>query len=682
MKWFVVLGATILHTGIAVAQDGPTTDDPRLELRAENTETAGDDDELPQQLSWLKKHPLDLNKCTAEELALPGLLNEMQINQLLQYRALLGKLVNKYELQAVPTWDIATIRSMLPYIFIDDAAAGDVPISERWQDGDRRLQLRTAFTAQRAAGYLSSGDTVPPRYPGSRMGLLARYSYNFKNLLRWGITGEKDPGEQFFRGAQKAGFDFYGFHFFLRNTGIVKAFAAGDFTFNLSQGLVNWQTMAFTKSGDAMAIKRQGPVVRPYTAAGEYNFYRGLAITIGRHYWEHSFFLSARKLDGGAAEDSSGNITGTSISTSGLHRSATENQHRGETSLYSAGVRLQWHANNLRWGVHSVFHRFSSIAAKAERPYQLFADSRRVWLNAAIDASYTWRNFHLFSELAFDRGGNPALVAGAMLSVAARVSCSFLYRNIAAAYHSLHGDAFTANSSPGNENGMYMGVHVQLSPFSSVDAWADIFRFPWLTYSADAPSAGMDAMIRWIYAPLKTTSLSVQYRAKNRMQHITGFNGIYPYASQQIRLQLSMSVSKQLTLVNRAEWVHDTKPGDGYLIFSDFRYTTVQRNRSIAARFQYFETDGFDQRIYALEQYLPYNYAVPFYYGKGFHGVFSFNQRFNIHKAALPHFFSRLELGISCGLTLVPGAGTIGSGDDRMPGRSRTDWRFQVIVNN
>jgi len=681
MRKGLLLCSMLLRNLFLFGQDTPVQDDPRLELRAENIETTGDDDELPQHLSWLKKHPLDLNKCTAEELALQGLLSELQISQLVQYRSVLGKLVNKYELQAIPAWDIATIRAILPFIFIGDATAANIPLRERWKGGDNRLQLRSNFIAERAVGYVSPGDSTAPRYAGSRLGLLVRYHYNFKNQLRWGITGEKDPGEPFFRGAQRAGFDFYGFHFFLRNKGMVKAFAAGDFTFNLSQGLVNWQTMAFTRSADAMAIKRQGAVVRPYTAAGEYNFYRGLAITIGRHHWEHSFFVSARKLDGGAMEDSVGNIAGTAVNTSGLHRSIAENQHRGETSLYSAGLRLQWQKGNVKWGVHSVFHQFSTLPAKADHPYQLFADLRRVWLNAAMDAGYTWRNLHVFSELAFDRRGSAAVVTGLLVSVAARISCSFLYRHISPAYHSLHGDAFTANSGPGNENGMYMGIRVQLSPVSSLDAWADIFRFPWLTYRADAPSAGTDALIRWLYTPSKTTTLSVQYRARNRMQHMPGLNGIYPYATRQFRLQLSMTVSKQLVVVNRAEWVHDTKPGDGYLIFSDFRYAPVQRNQSIGARFQYFETDGFDERIYTLEQYLPLTYAVPFYYGKGFNGIFSYSRRILGKKHDPAALFTSIDAGVSCALTYNTDGRRIGSGYDQLPGPIRSAFRLQIIFD-
>ena len=41
---------------------------------------------------------------------------------------------------------------------------------------------------------------------------MLRYKYQFKNLLQYGLLAEKDAGEQFFKGPQKRGFDFSGYH--------------------------------------------------------------------------------------------------------------------------------------------------------------------------------------------------------------------------------------------------------------------------------------------------------------------------------------------------------------------------------------------------------------------------------------------------------------------------------------
>src|SRR5207253_8478418 len=123
------------------------------------------------------------------------------------------------------------------------------------------------------------------------------YKYNYKNILQYGITGEKDPGEQFFRGNQKAGFDFYSFHFYASKLGMIRSLVIGDFTVNLGQGLVQWQGLAFKKSADVLNIKRQSDVLRPYNSAGEIAFNRGAGVTIQHRFLEATAFVSYRKID-------------------------------------------------------------------------------------------------------------------------------------------------------------------------------------------------------------------------------------------------------------------------------------------------------------------------------------------------------------------------------------------------
>jgi len=97
-------------------------------------------------------------------------------------------------------------------------------------------------------------------YPGSPQKVFIRYKYQYKNLLQYGVVGEKDAGEQFFKGSQKQGFDFYSVHFFVKNIGVIKSLALGDYTVSLGQGLTQWQSLAFKKSADVLSVKRQSPV--------------------------------------------------------------------------------------------------------------------------------------------------------------------------------------------------------------------------------------------------------------------------------------------------------------------------------------------------------------------------------------------------------------------------------------
>ena len=96
-----------------------------------------------------------------------------------------------------------------------------------------------------------------------------------------GLTAEKDPGEQFFRGAQKQGFDFYSFHAFYRGGKYLKSFAFGDYQIQLGQGLNLWSSYAFGKSSDILTMKRNPIPIKPYTSVDESRFFRGAAINLG-----------------------------------------------------------------------------------------------------------------------------------------------------------------------------------------------------------------------------------------------------------------------------------------------------------------------------------------------------------------------------------------------------------------
>ena len=152
------------------------------------------------------------------------------------------------------------------------------------------------MVTERSKGYDRNDSSATGSYAGSPLKIFFRYGYVYKNRLQYGIVAEKDAGEQFFRGKQKTGFDFYSMHFFIRDLGGIRTLALGDYTVNLGQGLVQWQSLAFKKSADVLSIKRQSAVLRPYNSAGEFNFHRGAGITIRKGKAEGTVFASLRKL--------------------------------------------------------------------------------------------------------------------------------------------------------------------------------------------------------------------------------------------------------------------------------------------------------------------------------------------------------------------------------------------------
>ena len=304
-------------------------------------------------------------------------------------------------------------------------------------------------------------------YPGSPQRILLRYKYVYKNLLQYGITGEKDAGEQFFKGAQSSGFDFYSAHFFARDLGKIKALALGDFTVSMGQGLIHWQSIAFGKGPDVTAIKRQAPVLKPYNSAGEIFFHRGAGITVAKNKFEATAFVSYRNLDANFVADTS--ITRddfiSSFLTSGYHRTKSEQEDKNVQKQLTVGGNLAYNGNKFHVGFNTVHYHFKYDIKKSDQLYNKYDISGNRLSNYSLDYSYTYKNLHLFGEAAIDDQVNKAFVTGLLVAVDPKVDLSFVYRNISAKYKSLYGSAFTENTFPENEHGFFAGISFR--PFRS-----------------------------------------------------------------------------------------------------------------------------------------------------------------------------------------------------------------------
>jgi hypothetical protein len=248
---------TQIHPPSEPNEPPPVIEQQLESLTESNQDVETEDDSYLQELHHFISDPINLNNADEGQLQELKLLTPIQISNLISYRNLLGKFIDIYELQAIPDWDVALIQRIRPYITVASNVEIFNTLGSRLKNGRQSLLLRGAQVFEKSKGYLLNPDSAASFYAGSPQKILMRYKYIFKNLLQYGITSEKDAGEQFFKGAQKNGFDFYSAHFFVRNLGIIKSLALGDFTVNLGQGLTQWQGLAFKKGSDVLNIKRQ-----------------------------------------------------------------------------------------------------------------------------------------------------------------------------------------------------------------------------------------------------------------------------------------------------------------------------------------------------------------------------------------------------------------------------------------
>lgn len=675
-NWLLILIIGFAQAcSVLYGQEIPPASEQQLENQTDVDQGETEDDAWLQDMEQFRKNPLNINSAEAEELKQLRIITDLQIASLISYRNLFGKFISVYELQAVPAWDISTIKKVLPFIAVASPVSLADEAGKRFRDGEHSFLLRMSQVLEKSRGFDKS--TSGTKYLGSPQRIFFRHRYNYKNLLQFGIAGDKDAGEQFFKGKQSKGFDFYSFHLFARKIGAIQSLALGDFTVNMGQGLIHWQSLAFKKSVDVMGVKRQSAILRPYSSAGEFYFHRGAGITVKKGKMEATAFASVRKLSANFAADTVNNEDFiSSFLTSGYHRTESELADRNKLTQSTFGGNIAYRTNRWQVGVNGVYYRFSSPVQKRDEPYNLYAISGDIWYNFSVDYSYTYKNLHFFGEAAADKNFDKAFVNGLLVSVDPKVDISVVQRTIAAGYQAVNGNAFTENTYPTNETGFYVGASVRPAAGWRIDIYADVFKFPWLKYLVDAPSNGKDFLTQVTYTPNKQTEIYSRFRYESKQANqsanstVTNFLVFLP--RQNWRTQVSFKPNQFLTLRSRAEMLWYDKKGNnsekGFLGFIDIGYKPMMKPLSGIFRLQYFETDGYNSRLYAYENDVLYSYSIPAFFDRGFR--YYLNLNYDLTR--------KITIWLRWAQTLYSNKKSIGSGLDEIEGNSRSELRLQV----
>ena len=673
----------LLPFALKAQQPESTNSDVEQQLEAitENSEdNETEDDSFIQSMRQYLKHPINLSTANLATLQELSIFSAIQIQQLISYRNRLGSFISIYELQAIPSFDLRLIEKIRPYVTVSVLENSRAQVGKRMRAGNHSLLTRATQVIEKSKGYLIDPRSGRSFYPGANQKYFFRYQYQFKNLLQYGIVGEKDAGENLFKGAQKSGFDFYSAHFFLRNIGFIRSLAIGDFTVNLGQGLTQWQSLAFKKSSEVINTKRQLAVLRPYHSAGEIIFHRGVGITVAKNKMQSTAFLSYKKIDSNIIFDSLGKEDFiSSFQYSGLHRTSSELIDKGAQRQFVVGGNLAYTANRLHVGFNGVQYQFALPIKKTLDPYNLYSLTGNKLGNYSMDYSYGYRNTHFYGEVAFTNAFEKAVINGLIVSVDPKVDLSILYRNISKGYQSLYTNVFTESTLPNNEKGFYTGISVRPWVAWRVDAYVDFYVFPWLKYLVDAPSFGKDYLLKIFYKPNKQLEIYIRYRTESKFKNFNpddfNLSPVLTVPRQNIRTQINFKINSTFTYRNRVELVwFGNRPSDsqkGFLIFSDCIFKPMMKRYSGGIRLQYFETDDYNSRIYAYENDLLYSFSIPVFYDKGFRYYLNFN--YGLTKNS--------TIWLRWSQTIYKDKSTIGSGLDEIAGNKKSEiklqWQFQ-----
>lgn len=662
----------------------------RIEEYIARAETEEDFNMLLEQLTDLMEHPVNINSAGREDLERIFFLNDMQIYNIMAYRDMYGSFTTLTELAFIDGFDRQTAEAVIPFLYTGDPSDPDpVNLISAVKRGRHDMIMRWERLIQQRKGYNQpANNNLSPGYPGSPDKLLLKYRFKSKDNIRAGITAEKDPGELLIpvwkndsisKNPALSGYspDFLSAHVQLNNIGKLKTIVLGDYHLRFGQGLTLWSGYSFGKSSGSVDLIRSAPGISPYSSSDENRFFRGLAATAAFSNVEISGFFSSNLTDAGLPDlISSESNSVTSIRETGLHRTGGEISGKDQLLITAYGGNATVAKKRFRFGgtVYSaLLNRHLEASGDIYRKFNFRGNANT---NMGLDYMYLWSKAFLFGEMAMSANGGFGVVSGLTSAPHPRFETSLLYRYYSADYQNLYGAAFGENGENRNEKGFYITAKILASQLITINAGFDIYRFDWLQYNTPAPSNGNERTFQISLHPSRSFRLTMRYFSENKTINETGatdvLRNMIACSSEKYRIHAEYFISESVQFKNRIETVHKRDQtgyrGTGWLFYHDIVWKPGSEKYTLAFRYALFDTDSWDERIYAYENDVLYSFSVPAYFYNG--------SRIYVMLRMNP--LQKISVWLRISHTAFLHNQSIGSGLDEIKGNRKTDVKVQL----
>ena len=494
-----------------------------------------------------------------------------------------------------------------------------------------------------------------------------------------GITAEKDQGEEFFKGSQPNGFDFYSAHLLLKDIGPVKTIVLGDYYAQFGQGLVLCSGYSFGKSSLVTNTRKRAQGLKKYSSADENLFFRGAGATIRFKSFDFTAFVSKKKIDANITriDSLSEQIQEvSSLQTSGEHAYPSELTDRKALPENIFGCNVSLNRDKFRIGITGIKYTYGASLLKTPNVYNQYDFSGNSNSNVGSDFQLIIKDVTLFGEAALSENGGKSFLSGMLFNLSTQINMALMYRNYERNYQNMFSSAFGENSVNANEHGFYVGTTIFPYAKWRISAYYDLFTFPWLRYGSYAPSKGSDYLVELSYSPSRYVNIQARYKQKVKAENIpstipTIIDGIEDVTTSKSRFHISYKLSRVLEMRNRLEWITYNKypkTEHGFMIYQDIIFKPVSIPITLSTRYCIFDTDGYDSRLYEYENDVLYAFSVPAVYDKGTR--FYINLKYSISK--------NIDLWLRYSQTYYSNTEIIGSGLTQINGNKKSEIKIQL----
>ncbi len=510
--------------------------------------------EMSDMLLKLRKNPLNINTAGKDELLQLPWLSETDVKMILAART--KKQISSPHNLAEIGLDQITISDIKDYIIFAEKP---------------RIKLKN----QTRLEFNESKKDLP-----SSLKYYQRTSANYGRFLA-GILTQKDEGE-------RDPLDFYSYYLQFSNAGWLQNIVLGKYRLALGQGILFAPKLGLSKSAAATSVpvKRFGQI-KPYTSSYEIWDLQGAGSEIRLGNFKLTPYFSVNYYS--ANLDSTKAIT--SFNESGLHLDESRKNNVQEI-LYGSAVQFEK-------ATYEIGINYSHFTFDHD-----FAD--------ASSSRYEAANFFfIVNKTGFPIFGEAALIDGKWGSVSGIKFGESKFRQLLIARYyqknlpTWHGNSFSAQSRFDNEVGLYYGITILPAVRNKINAYFDIWQFPYTRYFEKMPTVGSEQFLQWeSHFSSQILRLTLQHKFKEKYISLSEAK-IRDFKRTMIRLDWWQKLA-EFTFKSRAEFVSEYLPEEkvhtsGFLFYEQLKLKLADLEVIAQINFYKSDTSPFKVKHYVYE---------------------------------------------------------------------------------
>lgn len=575
-----------------------------------------DFESIKEALQEAYARPLDLNKVTEESLATLGILSKNQIKNYFNHVATTGPLYSRYELQAIPDFDLTTIALLLPFVYVVETY--HLPSHYLKVNKSRPNHFLFRYTPVLRSTAFNQLPTL-----GNLDKSTLQLSFSHNNAITWGITARKQAGESFCwdHATYRYGFNLWSIFVMVNHKKFIKRMVIGDYQVGHGQGLL--LSAGYIHTGDLIrSIIRSNHVgIRPYKGIRRIGL-RGIAITSDLGPIELTGFYANHNLDAILHLNTDNKPYTNRIDCLGKYDTTHHLGKKGTINeqVFGCTIRKQYHRNQTEVGMNLLHNHYDiPIIGKEEAtdPY---------WSQSAASLFYRllWKNWIVFGEAGLTVPNTTrakkgkALITGCMISLSRYIDLSGALYYYGKGLYTPYGNAFKRYTTDhANEQGGY--ACLQLTPLPSWQITTSGHFFATLSPKPQLAiaSSGHRFTTRSHYIWNRATILVLQYKLhknpRNKPKEADRVAKIEQATQNSLKCKIDHKLTHYWWTDLEAQYTRSTflaQTHHGYALASTQKWKRSKWQFSCKAI--YFKTQNYATRLYF---YLP----NPLYSGTQFH---------------------------------------------------------------